>query len=163
MINLNIPNKLPPRIKWYWLTKIIILIVFFSFIFSLPFLFFTKNAFTNLLRILLIFTGLPLFLYLLLYYNSFTFIVEDTRITLNSGVIIKHSKSIPFNIIQNVENVRGILHRVFGISKVNIWTSSPEQIKAYKGSTTHKPDGSLDLIIKDGDWLKNFILDKRSK
>jgi uncharacterized membrane protein YdbT with pleckstrin-like domain len=113
--------------------------------------------------ILVIFLGLPLFLYLLLFYNSFTFIAEENKITINSGVVVKRSKSIPFSIIQNVENVRGLLHRVFGLSRVDIWTSSPEQIKAYKGSTTHKPDGSLDLIVEDGEWLKNFILNKSSK
>lgn len=162
MINLNTPTKLPSKIRWYWLTKIIILIVLFSFIFSLPFLFFSKSAFGDLFKFSLIFIGIPIFLYLLLYYNSFSFLVEDTKITINSGVVIKHSKSIPFNIIQNVENIRGILHRLFNISKVNIWTSSPEQIKAYRGSTAHKPDGSLDLLVEDGDWLKNFILGKRS-
>jgi len=154
MINLNISNKLPASIKWYWLAKIFLLI----FIISLPIFIFWKLIFL----ILLIFIGLPIFLYLLLYYNSFSFIINDNKITINSGVIIKNSKSIPFSTIQNVENVRRILHRVYGLSKVNIWTSSPEQIRAYKGSTTHKPDGSLDLTSEDGDWLKNFILGKRS-
>jgi len=149
MINPNTPTQLPSKVKLYWLTKILLLL--------LPFLFFPP-AFL----ILVIFLGLPVSLYLLLYYNSFTFIIEDTKITINSGVVIKRSKSIPFNIIQNVENVRGIFHRIFGLSNVNIWTSSPEQIKAYKGSTVHKPDGSLDLLIDDGEWLKNFILAKRS-
>lgn len=150
MINPNTPTQLPSKVKLYWLTKILLLL--------LPFLFFPP-AFL----ILVIFLGLPVSLYLLLYYNSFTFIIEDTKITINSGVVIKRSKSIPFNIIQNVENVRGIFHRIFGLSNVNIWTSSPEQIKAYKGSTVHKSDGSLDLLVDDGEWLKNFILAKRSK
>ena len=151
MINLNTPNKLPSKIRWYWLVKIIILIL-------LPGLFWHP-----LFWILTIFFGFPIFIYLLLFYNSFGFTVEDNKITINSGVIIKKSKSIPFNTIQNVENVKGVLYRIFGLSKVDIWTSSPEQIRAYKGSTTHKPDGSIDLITEDGDWLKNFILDKRSK
>lgn len=150
MINPNTPTQLPSKVKLYWLSKIILLL--------LPFLFFPP-AFL----IIVIFLGLPASLYLLLYYNSFTFIIEDTKITINSGVVIKRSKSIPFNIIQNVENVRGIFHRIFGLSNINIWTSSPEQIKAYKGSTVHKPDGSLDLLIDDGEWLKNFILNRRSK
>ena len=155
MINLNTPTKLPSKIKIYWLVKVIILV----FIISLPIFIFWRP----IIWILIIFIGLPLYFYLLLFYNSFNFIVEDNKITLNSGVIIKKSKSIPYAIIQNIENVRGLLHRIFGLSRVNIWTSSPEQIKAYKGSTTHKPDGDLDLIIDDGEWLKNFILDKKSK
>jgi len=151
MINLNTPTQLPSKIKWYWFTKIIILIL-------LPTIFWHP-----LFWILTIFFGLPIFVYLLLFYNSFNFIVEDNKITINSGIIIKKSKSIPFSIIQNVENVRGLLHRIFSLSRVNIWTSSPEQIKVYKGSTTHKPDGDLDLVVDDGEWLKNFILDKKSK
>jgi len=151
MINLNTPTQLPAKLKWYWLTKIIILIL-------LPSLFWHP-----LFWVLVIFFGLPIFFYLLFFYNSFSFTVEDNKITINSGIIIKNSKSIPFNTIQNVENIRGILHGIFGISKVNIWTSSPEQIRTYKGSTSHKPDGSLELTIEDSDWLKNFILDKRSK
>jgi hypothetical protein len=164
MINLNTPNKLPSKIRWYWLTKIIILIFLISFLFSLAFSLINKNILSTLFIILIIFISFPVFSYLLLllYYNSLTFVVEDTKITINSGVIIKHSKSIPFNIIQNVENVRGILHRIFGISRVKIWTASPEQIQAYKGSTTHKPDGILDLTVEDGNWLKNFILEKHS-
>ena len=150
MINLNTPTRLPSKIKLYWLIKIFLLLS--------PFLLFFP-AFL----ILVIFFGFPFFLYLMLFYNSFTFVVEDNKITINSGIITKRSKSIPFSIIQDVDNVSGILHRVFGLSEVNIWTSSPEQVQVYKGSTTHKPEGSLDLIAEDGDWLKNFILDKRSK
>ncbi|HUV80994.1 MAG TPA: PH domain-containing protein [Patescibacteria group bacterium] len=150
MINLNTPNKLPKQFKWYWLTKIFGLILLASLFWH------------SLFWILIIFIGLPFTLYLFLFYNAFSFIVEDNKITINSGIIIKKSKSIPFTIIQNVDNVQGILHRVFGLSKVNIWTSSPEQITAHKGSTTHKPDGSLDLFVKDSDWLKNFILSKHS-
>jgi uncharacterized membrane protein YdbT with pleckstrin-like domain len=150
MINPNIPTKLPEKIKPYWLTKIILLL--------LPFLFFPP-AFL----ILIIFLGLPLFLYLLLWYECFNFIIEENKITINSGIIIKRSKSIPFGTIQKVENIQGIMHRLFGLSRINIWTSSPEQIRTHKGTSIHRPDGRLDLLLEDGEWLNNFILDKQSK
>ena len=149
MINLNTPTKLLTKLKWYWLVKILILIL-------LPAIFWRP-----LFWILTIFFGLPIYIYLLLFYNSISFTVEENKITINEGVIIKKSKSIPFNMVQNVENIKGILHRIFGLSTVKIWTASPEQIRTYKGQTEHKPDGILDLIAEDGDWLKNFILNKK--
>ncbi len=147
MMNLNTQIKLPPRIRWYWLTIIILIL--------LPFLLFFLFAF-----FVLAILALPVFLYLLLFYKYFTFVINENKITINSGIIIKNSQSIPFNRVQNIRNVRGILSRIFGLSKVSIWTSSPEQIKAYGGSTTHKPDGILYLITEDANWLKDFILDK---
>lgn len=159
MIELNTPNKLPPKVKWYNLTKIILLILVASF----PFLLINKGAwFLGFFLFFVFFVGLPAFVYFLLCYKFLTFIVENDRITINSGIIIKRSKSIPFDKIQNVDNVRGILARLFGISEVNIWTSSPEQIQVYQKETVHKPAGSLELNVADGERLKNFILSKRS-
>lgn len=155
MINLNTPIKLPSKIKLYWLMQIILLL----FILSIPIISDWPSRFLGLI----IFIGLPLYFYLSLYYNSFTFIVEENKITINSGTITKNSKAISFNMVQSIENAQGILYRMFGFFEVNIWTASPEQFNPYKGSTTHKPDGKLVLSVNDGEWLKNFILDKKSK
>jgi len=156
-MELNKKTKLPSKVRLYWLTKLIFLIACFSLLFSLPF----KGSFGKIFGFLIVFPGLPVFLYLLLYYNAFSFVIEENKITINSGVIIKKSRSIPFNAVQNVENVRGILRRMFGLSTVKIWTSSPEQIKVYKGTASHKPDATIELTIEDGEWLKNFILGKK--
>jgi uncharacterized membrane protein YdbT with pleckstrin-like domain len=102
------------------------------------------------------------FVYFLLYYKFLSFVVENDKITINSGIIIKRSNSILFDKVQNVENVRGVLARLFGISKVSIWTSSPEQIRVYHKETIYKPAGRLELTITDGGWLKNFILGKHA-
>jgi len=158
MINQNTPTKLPSVVKWYVLTKIILL--FFTI--SLPFLVFNKGVWYGVFISLLIFIGLPVFVYFLLYFKFLTFVVENDKITINSGVIIKRSNSISFDKVQNVENVRGVLARLFGLSKVSIWTSSPEQIKVYRKETIHKPAGSLELMVADGEWLKGFILSKHS-
>ena len=158
MINLNTPTKLPPIIKWYILTKIVLLF----FLASFPFLLINKTWFFSFFLIVIIFIGLPTFIYFLLYYKFLNFVVDNDKITINSGIIMKRSNSISFDKVQNVENVRGILARLFGISKVSIWTSSPEQIQVYKKETVHRPTGSLYLTVADGDWLKSFILGKHS-
>lgn len=158
MVNLNTQNKLPSMIKWYILTKIILIV----FVVSLPLLFFSKGVWPLVFLLCLVFIGLPAFVYFFLYYKFLTYVVEDNKITINFGVIIKRSNSISFDKVQNVENIRGILSQLFGISKVNIWTSSPEQIDVRQAETFHKPAGSLELTAIDGEWLKNFILGKHS-
>jgi len=158
MIELGKQNKIPVKIKWYILTYILLLILLPSLLFSV----FGKNFGVSLFSFLAIFVGLPIFIYLSIYYSRLTFVVENDRITINSGIIIKRSKSIPFDKVQNVENVGGLLLRMFGLSRVNIWTSSPEQIQVHKKETTHKPDGRLELNTSDAEWLKNFILSKHS-
>ena len=165
MIKLNNLTKLPKEIKLYWLFKIVLLMV-------LPFLV-SLISLLAILRvkfifILIVFFGfslfviLPIVFLLLLYYKFFSFLVEEDKITINYGLIVKHSKSIPFQTIQKVENVRGVFDSFFGFSQVNIWTASPEQINLFQGTSTHKPEASLLLLTKDGEWLKNFILSKRS-
>jgi len=158
MINQNTPNKLPSAVKWHILTELILII----FALSLPFSLFNRGVWFLVFCLCFIFIGLPVFIYFLLYFNSLTFVVENDKITINSGVIVKRSNSISFNRVQNVENIRGVLARLFGLSKVSIWTSSPEQIKVYRKETIHKPAGSLELTVADGEWLKSFILSKHS-
>jgi len=158
MINQNTPNKLPSAVKWHVLIELILI----AFALSFPFLFFNKEAWFSVFSLTLIFIGLPVFIYFLLYFKSLTFIVENDKITINSGIIVKRSNSISFDKVQNVESNRGILARMLGLSKISIWTSSPEQIKIYRKETIYKPAGSLELMVADGEWLKAFILSKHS-
>jgi uncharacterized membrane protein YdbT with pleckstrin-like domain len=162
MINLNTPNKLPKKIRWYILTKLVLLIFFLCFITTLPFELLRVHLFNYLFWPLLIFLGTPLFIYLSLDYNSINFIVEENKITINSGIIMKRSKSIPFGSIQHITNVSGIFRRLFGLSTVYIWTSSPSQIHISRGESGNRASGILELEKADGEWLKNFILSKHS-
>jgi len=157
-MELNKSNKLPPKLKWYILVKLLLIIFVPSFVLYMINTDLGKSFFI----FLFFFPVLPVFLYLWLYYSVFSFVVENDKITMNSGIIIKRSKSIPFNQVQNVDIVRGLLQRVFGLCRVNIWTSSVGQIQFSKKEATRRPDGTLDINAPDGEWLKNFILTKHS-
>lgn len=161
MINLNTPNKLSSGVKWYELTRLVTLILILSLLVSFLFSKLEANIFPYLFFGLLFVIGLPKFLYFLLYYNSVSFIVGEKEITINSGILSKHSRAIPFSTIQSVENSRPILYRLFGISGFNIWTSSPEQVRFSEKGVSREPDGRLELSKSDGKWLKDFILSKR--
>ena len=162
MIELNKLNKIPGKVKWYFLVKLIVITLVPSLVPSLVLVLVSKDFGRAMFMFFLFFVDLPIFIYLAIYYSILTFIVENDRITINSGVIFKRSKSIPFDKVQNVENVGGPLIRLFNLSKVNIWTSSPEQIQVHKKETEHEPDGRLELDSSDAEWFKNFILSKHS-
>jgi len=158
MINLNTENKLPEKLKSYCLTELALVI----FLLSLAFMAMGIKIWTSFFW-LSIFVGLPVYLYLLVSYGAIKFVVDENKITINSGILLKRSKSIAFNKVQNIENVKGLLRQQFGLSTVKIWTSSPSQIKIRKAESENRPDGTLTLEDSDADWLKNYILDKQSK
>jgi uncharacterized membrane protein YdbT with pleckstrin-like domain len=158
MINLNTPNKLPKKVKWCALTKLTLTI----FLLSSPFLLFSTVVWFPIFILLIIFLVIPVFLCLAVFYNLISFIVENDRLTINSGVFTKRSKSITFDKIQNITNVGNIVDRIFGLSWIKIWTASPSQINIRNGDSQNKPDMVLWLNKDDSEWLKQFILDKHS-
>jgi uncharacterized membrane protein YdbT with pleckstrin-like domain len=101
-------------------------------LFSLPFMFLGSKFWVPIFWMLVIFIGLPTYLFLLIDFFASKFIVDENKITINSGILVKRSKSIAFNKVQNIENVKGILRQMFGLSTVRIWTSSASQINVRK-------------------------------
>ena len=153
-MNLNISLKMPNRVKFYYLIKLILLTLFAIFLFSLP----GSRIFRLIMTWLIVFfIDVPVFIYLLLDYRNFSFIVKDNDIIVNSGILTKRSKLIPFDKIQNIDLKSGLLIRLFGLTRVNIWTSSPAQIKIRNKQSEHTPDSFITLDAEDAIWLQNFI------
>ncbi len=153
MINLNSSNKLPIKnIMFYILTEIIPL----SF---LVILFLGKRGFFFSL-LFIIFIILPGCILIYLKFKFINFIVENDKVTINSGIIFKRSRTVPFDKVQNIDNSRGLLRRIFGLSKISIWTASPGQIEVHNKVSTSQADQILILTTSDADWLQNFILSK---
>ncbi|MCX6789649.1 MAG: PH domain-containing protein [Candidatus Gribaldobacteria bacterium] len=151
MITLNISNKLPKIVNLYLLIKIL----FIVFLVSVPFIFIPKNVWHYVFWLIFIFIGLPSYISIVLDFKYISFIVEEGRITIKSGIIAKHSKTILFNNVQNVENTQGILARIFGLVAIKIWTASSQNSK-----TDNRADGTILLKKADAEWLKNFITKK---
>jgi len=160
MIKLNSQEKLPGKLKLYYFIKLLL----FVLLFSLPFMFLGSRLFwAPIFWMLVIFIGLPTYLFLIIDFSVFNFVVDENKITINSGILFKRSKSIAFSKVQNVENVKGLLSQMFGLSTIKIWTSSASQINVHKAESENRPDGRLTLETVDADWLKNYILDKQPK
>jgi uncharacterized membrane protein YdbT with pleckstrin-like domain len=153
MFKINTENKLPLSLRWYVLAKIALLF----FIFSLIFIVFGKNIWLYTFFFLFVFFGLPLWLYLIFSFKFVSFLITENTITISSGIFLKKSETISFDKIQNCNTSRGILSKIFNLSKLNIWTASPSQIHIERGNSSNNPEQFLWLNVEDADWLKNFI------
>ena len=155
MIPLNEKISLPPAVKWYTISKLLILLAIITITFS-----FIKSGLV-VFWIFGIFVVAPFSIYFFIYYALFSFIVDESKLTINSGIIIRRSKSIPFTNIQNVDNVVGLWARLFGLTRVAVWTASASQIEIRNENSDNRPDGILLLKISEGNWLKDYILNKK--
>lgn len=157
MFQINTENKLPLSFKWYALIKMALLILLFSFLFTV----FGKNIWFPVFCFIFIFFGLPVWTYLVISLKFTSFIITEDSITTNSGILFKNSKTISFDRIQNSNASRGPLSGLFNLSKLNIWTASPSQIRIKRGRSNNKPEQFLWLKTEDANWLKGFIFKKK--
>ncbi len=148
-LELSIKNKMPPIVRFYLVTKVLLVVLAPS----ISFLLINIPLFHTFL-VFFLFLGMPMIIYYLLAYEFATFVIEENRITINYGIIIKNSTTVSYKNVQSVKNKRGILAQVFGISDFKAWTASPEKINT---RDSQKEDISLYLLREDADWLKEFI------
>ena len=102
--------------------------------------------------------GLGLMAYSVLYYLTFSFRLGSRNITINSGVIVRDSRTIDFGKIQNVEIQRGPLQMLLGLTKVKIWTGSMDQISFNRNSASVRPDGLLTLYLDDAEAIRDRLV-----
>ncbi|MFA6341055.1 MAG: PH domain-containing protein [Candidatus Paceibacterota bacterium] len=118
---------------------------------------------------LLVIYGIPVLILLLfvlhdiLYYLKYSFSVSDNSISVTSGVFVISTKIVDFKDIQNISSVRGPLLMLFGLSKLNGFTSSPGQLvvstnsKNGTSTTSYRPDISIILNRNDAEQLREFM------
>ena len=158
MITLNTQTKLPAVLNWYLISSALLLCIAIS----LPLLlFFGSHVWAVSIFYLVVFLGLPVILYELASAVCVSFVVTDHDITKDAGILIKSSKSVSYNKVQNVVVVSGVLMRAFGLARVNIWTASQSQLQLVSGKQGTRsvvtPDVSLVLLDEHAKWLKTFI------
>lgn len=152
---LNTALKMPNKVLLYYLLRIVLLTFCLFIMFSLPGIRIIRSA---IIWFFIIFINIPVFIILFLKYINFSFIIKNDDITVKSGILIKKSKLIPFNRVQNVELKSDLLMRFLGLTRANVWTSSPAQIEIRNRKSEHTPDSAIILYAEDATWLQNFIL-----
>jgi len=152
---LNISNPLPTNLKWYALSKIAIPVLPLAFV-----LMSNQAALAGLFSFVVVFL-LPIWLYVVLSYKFTSYVITESLITINSGILFKRSHTIPFTQVQNTNSSRGPLSSAFGLSHLEIWTASPSQIVISKGKSSNKPDFEIWLDKAQAQEVKEFILSRK--
>ena len=103
--------------------------------------------------------------YPLLYYLLFTYEINERAITVNSGILFRQYETIDFNKVQAIDNERNPLLMLFGLTRVEIWTASWDQLASGAGPNAARirprPDMRLILQKDDASKLRDFVM--RSK
>jgi uncharacterized membrane protein YdbT with pleckstrin-like domain len=124
-------------------------------------------GFLNLSFLLPIITLVSLLIlaYPVLYWHLFSYELTERNITVNSGILFRQYETIDFGRVQTIDNERGPLLWFFGLTMVELWTASADQISFSVGSKSAeaRPRPDTVLILKEGDAqaLKDFVM--RSK
>jgi uncharacterized membrane protein YdbT with pleckstrin-like domain len=71
-----------------------------------------------------------------LTYHFYRYELTDTSFKKEHGIIYKKYVAIPYDKIQNVDIYRGILHRVLGLSDLNIQTAGSSAIVNHNDTTS---------------------------
>ena len=158
----NIPDHLDPNVKRYWLTTNLLGSVSFLCIFLLPFmigaLFIGGMEFLVVLLLILAITIMAISAIALVLinitYDNITFLVQDEAITINRGILYKHSLTLPFNRVQNVNILRGPLERRFGIATIFIQTAGGYLLGG-RLQGIKNPELLRDIILKRVIKVKN--------
>lgn len=155
MIVLNTPQTLPSKGFWYGFTRLLLFLLSFSWLISL----FAKSSLISVFFPLFILV-IPIIIYLYFDYKAVNFLVSNDNLVINSGIIFKKSKEIPFCSIQTKNLSTGPLQGLFGVSTLSVWTSSQSQMQIHNGNSEQKADGSLLLETGDANQLREMMARK---
>jgi len=89
-----------------------------------------------------------------LYWRHFEYRVGANEIRIDSGILSRTHRSIPFDRIQDVDITQGVLARLFGIARVKLETGGSSGPKADEGVLQAIP-------LKRAEDLRNLIRSRR--
>lgn len=151
------PDHLDPRVKKYWLTTNLVGVTVMLLFFLLPMILaaFIYSSLVIIAVMVLIFAVVILIAAIIgiilinAIYKNITFLVTDETLTINRGIILKRSFTIPFNRVQNVDIFRGPIESAYGISTIQIQTAGwSGGILGGRLQGISNPDLLRDIILK---------------
>ena len=85
-----------------------------------------------------------------LSWRRFTYGVSAREIVIESGILSRNRRSIPFDRVQDVDIERGPLHRVFGLAKVRIETGGSAKDEGVLDSVTLAEADRIRVAVRAG-------------
>jgi membrane protein YdbS with pleckstrin-like domain len=81
------------------------------------------------LLIAIVVVALSTIAYPALHYSLLTYEVHENALTVYSGVVFRQHETINFSRIQSVENERGPILALFGLTLMEVWTARPTSMR----------------------------------
>jgi uncharacterized membrane protein YdbT with pleckstrin-like domain len=152
MIQLNTTQKLSKKVlNYYLLNSFVFIVILLIVFFILP-----KNqmqaSLVWWLDIAVPFLIVFVLLNSYLSWKFFSYTITEQSITIQSGIIFRKNKSVNFNDLANIESAFGPVLAIFGLRKVQGFTSSPGQliISHSKNGTTTTRVPDVNIILEKG-------------
>ncbi len=95
-----------------------------------------------------------------LFYNSYSFEVSGKSLNVKWGVIWKHSSTIPYSRIQNIDVHRGVMARILGLSVVWVQTAGSSIAFGRYGALRFAEGIIPGLGVKEAEKLRKQLLNK---
>jgi putative membrane protein len=73
---------------------------------------------------------IPIALFLLVRYRTFSYTFGDGELVIRSGLFFKNERHVPYSRIQNLDAVQNAMHRLFGVVDVRVDTGSGAEVDA---------------------------------
>jgi len=140
-------NKIPKRASLDFVILFFIVDLFLYWIISWS----NKVFATGTFWFVAVYIGIPWFLIYYIKMGRISYIIDKDKINISRGIIIKSSNTINYNLVTNVAVERNVFARIMGLSNVFLITAN-----AFSGSV-------LILNKDNAEWLKNYILENRTK
>ncbi|MCG8467457.1 MAG: PH domain-containing protein [Gemmatimonadetes bacterium] len=94
----------------------------------------------------------PIVLSAIVRYLTFRYSYGDHELVLKSGLFFRRERHVPYNRIQNLDAVQGVLHRVLGVVEVRLQTGSGDE-----------PEAKLTVLPIDAlDELRRHVFEGRA-
>ena len=157
---LNVRQRQPIAAFWYLaLAPILfsVVIIAASFFFAAYF----PDTIASLIVFFALLMACAAVIYPLLYYLLFSYELHEHTITINSGILFRQYETINFNKIQALNNERDPILMLFGLTRVEIWTASWDQLAPNTGTLGQirsRPDTRLFLHKDEASKLRDFVM-----
>lgn len=165
---LNTPHRQPIAALWYTALPAILIA---CIVLALGIVFATSSTlasasvpgFSTVIMFVSVAGTILAIAYPILFYLLFSYEIGEHAITISSGIIFRQHETINFERIQVVDNERGPLLILFGLTLVELWTSSPDQLATASHSIRPRPDATLLLKKGAAEALKDFVTRRPSQ
>jgi len=158
MLPIDTPIKMPAGFKALILVRPLALMI-------LPGIFFlilgiNIDALAFFLSLIAVFC---VFWYIFSYldYINFNVVIGGQNITVNSGIIVKQSKTLNFSSVQTVDIVNNPWLAMFGLNLIRIWSSSPQQLNIQGGTSVNEPEAIFYLTRADAQEFRQLLTAKK--